>query len=217
MGEANAGNRDAFIVKFDSSGTLQWLKQLGTSTIASGGSNAGDDACNSMTIDRSDNLFCAGVTSGSMGEAYGGATDAFIMKLNSSGTLQWLRQLGNVTKSSGGNNTGTEGCTGVSVDGSGNIFCTGSTNGSMSEINGGGEDAFVVKINSSGSLSWIRQFGAISKSRNGTNAGDDLSMASAVDADGNVFSSGFTDGALGEANAGAQDIFLIKLSSSGGF
>jgi len=68
-----------------------------------------------------------------MGEANGGARDAFVMKLSSSGTLQWLTQLGTVTKTNGESNTGTDIGAGVSVDSSGNIYCAGYTNGAMGE------------------------------------------------------------------------------------
>ena len=99
MGEANGGGTDAFIMKLNSSGTLQWVKQLGAVTTASGGSNAGTDYCHGVAVDSSGNIYCAGATNGAMGEANGGGGnyDAFIMKLNSSGTLQWVTQLGAVT------------------------------------------------------------------------------------------------------------------------
>lgn len=54
-------------------------------------------------------------------------------------------------------------------------------------------------------LDWTRQFGS---------AGDDL--AQTVDASGNVYVAGFTDGALsGQTNLGFQDAFLVKYDSSG--
>ena len=39
---------------------------------------------------------------GAIGEANGGSKDAFVMKLNSSGDLQWVTQLGGTTTASGG-------------------------------------------------------------------------------------------------------------------
>ncbi len=154
MAEANGGSGDAFVMKLNSEGVLQWVTQLGNVTKASGGSNAGYDLCYGVSVDTNGNVYCAGNTDGAMGEANGGSGDAFVMKLNSSGVLQWVTQLGNVTKASGGtgSNAGNDICTGVSVDTSGNVYCAGSTSGAMAEANGGQADAFVMKLNSSGDL-----------------------------------------------------------------
>ena len=82
-------------MKLNSSGDLQWVTQLGDTTLGfTGGDNSEYDACVSIALDDSGNSYCAGSTSGALGEANGGSSDAFVMKLNSSGTLQWVRQLG---------------------------------------------------------------------------------------------------------------------------
>ena len=58
-------------------------------------------------MDNSGNIYCAGYTSGALGEANGGGHDAFIMKLDSSGNLQWVTQLGDMTLGfAGGDNSG---------------------------------------------------------------------------------------------------------------
>ena len=67
-----------------------FIFQLGGATTANGGDNSREDYCNSVAVDNSGNSYCAGYTSGALGEANGGAYDAFIMKLNSSGDLQWV-------------------------------------------------------------------------------------------------------------------------------
>ena len=54
-------------------------------------------SCNSVALDDSGNIYCAGYTEGALGEANGGGADAFIMKLDSSGGLQWVKQLGGTT------------------------------------------------------------------------------------------------------------------------
>jgi hypothetical protein len=41
---------------------------------------------------------------------------------------------------------------GIAVDNSGNSFCTGYTNGSLGEENAGGNDVFIMKLNSEGKL-----------------------------------------------------------------
>ena len=214
MGEANGGSSDAFIVKFNSSGTLQWVKQLGAVTTAAG-NNAGNDYCKGITVDSSGNVYCAGYTDGSIGEANGGGTDTFIMKLNSSGALQWIKQLGAVTTAPGGSNAGNDYCYGVTVDSADNVYCAGFTDGAMGEANGGGSDAFIMKLNSSGALQWVTQLGAVTTAAGGSNAGNDYCKGVNVDSAGNVYCAGATYGAMGEANGGNTDAFIMKLNSSG--
>ena len=60
----------------------------------------------------------------------------------------WLTQLGAVTTAAGGDNSGNDICLGVSVDGSGNVYCAGYTHGDLGESNGGSSDAFVMKLRS---------------------------------------------------------------------
>ena len=215
MGEANGGSSDAFIVKFNSSGTLQWVKQLGAVTTAAG-NNAGNDYCKGITVDSSGNVYCAGYTDGSIGEANGGGTDTFIMKLNSSGALQWIKQLGAVTTAPGGSNAGNDYCYGVTVDSAGNVYCAGATYGAMGEANGGNTDAFIMKLNSSGALQWVTQLGAVTTAAGGSNAGTDHCTGVTVDSANNIYCAGVTDGAMGEVNGGGSyDAFIMKLNSSG--
>ena len=215
IGEANGGGYDAFIMKLNSSGTLQWVKQLGDVTAVSGGDNSGDDYCNSVALDDSGNIYCAGFTNGALGETKGGGYDAFIMKLNSSGTLQWVKQLGGTTAATGGSNSGNDRCQSIALDDSGNIYCAGYTNGALEETNGGSNDAFVMKLNSSGDLQWVKQLGDVTAVSGGDNSGDDSCRSVAVDDSGNIYCAGYTTGALGEPNGGGYDAFIMKLNSSG--
>ena len=61
---------------------LDWLTHLGAVTLAPGGSNAGSDECNAVAVDSAGNSYCAGETTGAMGEANGGNgnEDSFILK-----------------------------------------------------------------------------------------------------------------------------------------
>ena len=92
--------------------------QLGGTTAANGGDNSGDDLCNSVALDDLGNIYCAGYTTGALGEANGGdeAEDAFIMKLSSSGVLQWVTQLGGTTAANGGDNYGIDSCNSITLD-----------------------------------------------------------------------------------------------------
>ena len=154
LGEANGSDsgNDAFVMKLNSSGAIQWVTQLGGTTTASGEDNSKSDSCLSVALDDSGNAYCAGYTYGALGEATGGDADAFIMKLNSSGAIQWVTQLGGTTTASGGNNSGGDRCLSVAVDDSGNAYCAGYTYGAFGEANGGEEDAFILKLTSDGEL-----------------------------------------------------------------
>jgi uncharacterized delta-60 repeat protein len=217
MGEPNGGNSDAFVMKLNSQGTLQWVRQLGAVTKAPGGNNSGNENCKGVATDNIGNIYCAGYTNGSMGEVSGGNSDAFVMKLNSQGTLLWVRQLGAVTKAPGGNNSGTDMCMGVAVNTSGNVYCAGYTHGSMGESSGGNTDAFIMKLNSEGILEWVTQLGAITHVAGGNNSGDDVCMGATVDTSDNVYCAGYTGGPMGEASDGSDDAFVMRLTSQGNF
>jgi len=218
LGEANGGDYDAFVMKVNSSGAVQWIRQLGDVTEASipGHDTSQADRCNGVFVDGSKNVYCAGQTYGSLGEAFSGWGDAFIMKLNSSGVPQWIRQLGAVTAGSipGGDTSQEDSCLGVSADPSGAVYCAGYTKGSLGEANGGGKDAFVIKVDGSGNPQWITQLGASTTVPGGNNSGNDI--CNGVTDDGtNVYCAGYTSGSLGEANGGGTDAFAMKLDGHG--
>lgn len=215
LGEANGGNghNDAFVLKLNSSGNLVWLKQLGSVTSVPGGNTSSDDQCNSVTVDGSGNVYCAGNTFGSLGETNGGGgnADAFVMKLDSSGNLAWLKQLGSVTPVPGGNTAEQDQCSSIAVDGSGNVYCAGATNGSLGEAAGGDEDAFVMKLNASGNLVGLKQLGSVTSVPGGDTLQSDVCTSVVVDGSGQVYCAGSTNGSLGEANGGDRDAFIWKV------
>lgn len=215
LGEANGGVNDAFVMKLDSLGNIVWITQLGASTKAPGGNNSSSDTCFSVATDSAGNVYCAGHTYGAMGEANGGGSDAFVLKLNSSGSLVWLKHFGAATTVPGGSTSGDDSCKGVAVDSSGNVYCSGYTKSSFGESFGGGKDAFVMKLNSSGSLVWIKQLGATTTVPGGSISGEDYCNSVAIDSSDNVYCAGNTASALGESNGGSFDAFVMKLDSSG--
>ena len=83
-GKTYSGERDIFLVKYNSSGTKQWTQQLGTPTFDEG---------NGVAVDSSDNIYVSGWTRGEL-DTYAGHDDAIVLKYNSSGTKQWTRQFG---------------------------------------------------------------------------------------------------------------------------
>ena len=138
-----------------------------------------------VTVDSSDNIICAGYT----GSDGAGGGDALIAKYNSSGTLQWDRTLGG---------TGTDSFYGVAVDGSDNIICVGYT----ASDGAGGNDGFIAKYNSSGTLQWDRTLGGTSTEQ---------FEGVTVDSSGNYICAGF----IASDGAGVNDGFIAKYNSSG--
>ncbi len=67
----NLGNSDAFVAKYSSSGTLLWIRQLGTPE---------NDQPNGVAADANGNLFVSGETSGDLGGGNKGSNDAFIAR-----------------------------------------------------------------------------------------------------------------------------------------
>ena len=128
------GSTDIFLVKYNSSGTKQWTKQLGTSREEIGWG---------VTVDSSNNIYVTGESGGALdGNTSSGDNDIFLVKYNSSGTKQWTKQLGT---------SGQDYGHGVEVDNSSNIYVTGYVQGGLDgNTFYGSEDPVLVKYNSDG-------------------------------------------------------------------
>lgn len=195
-----------------------WLKQIGSTTSLNFGGDASQyDECNRVITDLSGNIYCGGRTQSNLGETNGGGYDAFIMKLNPSGDIIWIRQFGSVTATAHGFNVNLDDrCLGVWVDGSGNVYCGGGTRSSLSESNAGQEDIFITKLDSHGNVIWVKQIGAPTLiSFGGSGTGIDRCLDLTVDLLGNVYCAGGTQSHLNDTYAGGDDAFILKLDSAG--
>jgi Beta-propeller repeat len=190
---SSAGNDDAFVAKFDSSGARQWISQFGTN---------GFENAFGVAVGPDGSVLVAGDTDGSFAGATNsdvGNTDAFVTKLDpGTGTRTWTKQLGVI-----GNDTAY----GVAVDGSGNVDIGGGTEGALSgNTSSGLKDGFIAQYSSSGNQTWVRQFGS---------SNSDEIKGIAVDASGSIFVAGQTDGNLSGSNFGLGDAFVAKYAASG--
>ena len=144
--------------------------------------------------------------------------DVFITKINAAGNaLVYSTYLGG---------TGTDRATGIAVDGSGNAYVTGQTNGvfptanAFQPLNGGSIDAFVTKINAAGSALVYSTYLGGTGSENSIDGG-----AIAVDSDGNAYVGGTTastnfPGASTSTiqalyGGGFNDGFVVKFNAAG--
>jgi hypothetical protein len=132
-GNPSAGGYDIFVVKYDSAGVKQWVRQLGT---------GGWDVGIGIAVDGSGNVYVTGWTQGGLdGNPSAGGYDIFVVKYDSAGVKQWVRQLG-----TGGWDVGY----GIAVDGSGNVYVTGETDGGLDgNPSAGGRDVFILSLRSS--------------------------------------------------------------------
>jgi hypothetical protein len=96
-----------------------------------------------ITVNSSDNIYITGTTEGVLdGNTNLGDDDLFLVKYNSSGTKQWIKQFGTPFK---------DHVRGVMVDSMNNIYLTGFTNGELGgKINYGRFDVILFKFSPDG-------------------------------------------------------------------
>jgi len=186
LGTSNAGNSDLFITKHNSSGELLWTHQYGGPNIELG---------LDVTTNGKDDIYFASTT-GTSTEPF--EIDALLGKLDSGGNLLWTNTF--VTEFADRGRA-------LTADHKGDVYLTGNTgeiiNDSFSDT-----DVFLNKYDgTNGSLLWSTSIST--PSDESTNDAD-------VDASGNIYIGGSTDGVL-EQSAGMQDAFISKFDSEGNF
>lgn len=168
-----------------------WTRQFGTSDT---------DNVFSVSADGHGSLYVAGETAGAFpGQTNAGSVDAVVRKFDDRGEELWTLQFGT---------TASDSSSSVSVDGNGNVYVVGYTEGTLPHLASiGGRDAFVRKYDSAGKELWTRQFG--------TNGSDEAHGVS-VDGSGAVYVVGETFGAFpNQQNAGMYDAFIRKYDDAG--
>ena len=217
------GGYDAFVVKLNADGTgLIYATLLGGSTYDYG------DYGEAIVVDGAGSAYVSGLTTSSdfpateeaFDSSYNGGYDAFVVKVNAEGTeLAYAAFLGG-----GHHDQGRA----IAVDGAGSAYVSGWTKSSDfpttpgafdTTYNGGyyGYDAFVVKVNASGTgLAYATFLGG---------SDDDYSgWAIAVDGSGSAYVAGYTwssnfpttEGAFDTTyNGGNIDAFVAKLAMGG--
>lgn len=207
--------RDIFVVKLNAAGSaLSYATFLGED---------GDEQGDAIAVDGSGNAYLTGyteaeafpATSGAFDFVYNGGRDVFVAKLNAVGSsLHYATFLGG---------SGDEQGTGIAVDGSGYVYVTGATEsdgfpttvGAFDVTPNGGYDAFVAKLNKTGSsLVYATLLGG---------GGEDIGSDIALDGSDHVYVTGATESdgfpttaeAFDVSRNGHDDAFVAKLSASG--
>jgi hypothetical protein len=164
-----------------------------------------------VAVDNGDNVLLTGWFVGSIdldGPKFAMATDGFVAKLDSAGSLAWSKQIGGV---------GDAHPTAIAVDISGDVIVAGYFSNLIKLDSGGekpagnGEDSFLVKYTKSGEYSWHTL----------VNSGaNDRIWSVAADSANNILLSGFISDTTNFNEApvsytGGHDAFLGKLDPGG--
>lgn len=185
-----AGFNDAFVRKYDESGTALWTRQFGTPIL---------DQALAISV-HVGAVYVAGITDGALSGSSSGGRDAFARAYDVDGLEIWSRQFGTL---------GFDQAFGVSAD-AGGVLVAGQTTGAFpGETNTGSADAFVRRFDAGGTAIWTRQFGTIGPAT-------DTAQAVAADAHGSLYVAGGTGGSLpGQTSAGGTDVFVRKYDAGG--
>ena len=135
IGTARNANVDAVLIKYDPSGTMQWVK-------THNGTGNGYDEFNDVYVDGGGNIYA-------VGNIRNTNSDLLAVKYNAAGTLLWQ-----VAYNAG---TANEDGLSVTVGDSGNVYVSGSTASTGSTY----VDMLLIKINSSGITQWGRTYAGV--------------------------------------------------------
>lgn len=186
----NHGNRDAWVVKLSSSGSLEWQKALGSTN---------NDLANSIRQTLDGGYILAGYAGANNGDVSGnhGSNDAWIAKLSSSGIVEWQKSLGG---------TDVDIANSIQQTMEGGYIVAGYTISINGDVSGnhGSRDAWVVKLDALSILQWQKTLGGTA---------DDYANCIQQTADAGFIVAGLTNSIDGDitSNHGGNDAWIVKL------
>jgi hypothetical protein len=190
----NHGLNDYWIIKLNSAGVLQWQKSFGGSSV---------DIAYDIHQTSDLGFIIGGYTISNDGDVTGnhGFEDYWIVKLNSTGVLQWQKTFGGSMD---------ERAYSIQQTTDGGYVAGGYTKSTDGDVTGnhGDYDYWIVKLTSTGTLQWQKTLGGTSMDQNKT-----VQQTS----DGGYITAGFTASVNGDVtvNHGFEDLWIVKLSSTG--
>lgn len=203
------GLSDAYVVTFKNNGVRKWATFYGGSA---------DDYSQSIAMDKHGSIAISGFTestnlqilNAAQGTHNGGLLDAFIVKFDSTGILNWASYYGS---------TGPDLSYDVDVDAWDNFFITGGTTGNNLSLlnphqssNAGSYDVFVTKFDPGGLMKWSTYYGGT-----GNDQGYNISTGNSgcVYVSGNTTSANFPlKNAYQASLNGSGDAYVIKFSDT---
>ena len=196
----NHGSSDYWVVKLNSTGTIQWQKLYG-------GNNAEMFYSIQQTADGG-YILVGWTLFSSSGDVKGtdyGNNDYWVVKLNSAGTIQWQKRYG-------GNSNDYGTCIKQTKDGGYLVagYSNSSASGNVTGTSHGSADYWILKLDASGNIEWQKLYGG---------SGNDMANSIELTTDGGYIIAGYSDssasGNVTGTSHGDYDYWIIKLDTSG--
>lgn len=166
---------------------LFWADQIGTSV---------DENAWAAAPDGSGGLYWGGETWGALGAPYMGMRDAWLRRVDSTGSELWTIQFGSATEES----------IQAAAPSAGGVFVGGFTNSSYFGQAKGQVDGWISRIDQSGNRSWSQVLGT---------SGFDWVWAMATDGMDGLYVVGDTNGDISGTAFGGYDAWVARLDSNG--
>ncbi|RYD52727.1 MAG: T9SS type A sorting domain-containing protein [Sphingobacteriales bacterium] len=190
----NHGLVDYWIVKLGSTGSIQWQKSLG---------GIREDYANSVQQTTDGGYIVAGNSRSNDGDVSGnhGGYDSWIVKLASTGIVQWKKTLGG---------TRNDLTASIQQTADSGYIVAGSSNSNDGDVTGnqGSNDYWVVKLDHAGTIQWQKSLGGPQ---------DDQAASVQQTSDGGYIVAGQSSSISGDVtgNHGLVDYWVVKLTSTG--
>lgn len=200
----SAGDKDIFIAKYNTGGSLQWVQKAG---------GVSEESSQSIAIDANENVYITGYfynvsNFGNYSVTSAGSSDIFTAKFNPlNAKWLWVNRAGGPSNDYVSDiviNSKEE----VLISG----YFIGTANFSGALVTSAGEsDLFFVKYYSTGTIGWLKREGGLK---------DESPRSMAIDANDNIYITGtFTGvsnfGSFSLASQGSSDIFITKFNAMG--
>lgn len=189
------GNGDAWVIKLNSNGEVEWQKTLGGSD---------NDGARAVAVALDGGSIVSGFTFSNDGDVSGnnGMADLWVVKLDAEGNMEWETTLGG---------SGIDGANDICQSTEGLITATGfteSNDGDVTGFLGGGSDTWVVQLDANGTLLWQKCIGG---------NGQDIAQSLILTEDGGctVLCSTDSDGGDVTGHHGESDIWIARLVATG--
>ena len=191
-GQAALGNGDLLLARYDTAGTLQWVRIWGSSTI---------DQANAVAVAPDGIVYVTGWTTGAFdGQAEIGGRDAFYSEFLADGTREGSRIWGG---------SADDEPQAIAVDADANVYVAGTTEGAIDgQAFGGTNDVFLTRHDAVGDRVWTRLWGG-----SGINRGEAVVLDGATPP--NAVVAGLGGSFNGQLAVGSTDAFLMKVDPLG--